>query len=177
MDSASPPRSPSLLIITGSMGSGKTAVMAEASDILTARGISHVAIDLDMLGMAHLPDAMSNDDVMYANLKDIWHNYAPLGADRLLLARAIETYAEVERCRIAVGAKEAIVCRLTASVNTMERRVAGRELGIYREKYLRRVATLNEALQRLRLENFVIDNDNRPLTDVAQELLERSGWL
>jgi hypothetical protein len=59
----------------------------------------------------------------------------------------------------------------------MERRIAGRELGIYREKYLRRVATLNEALQRLRLENFVIDNDNRPLTDVAQELLQRSGWL
>jgi len=47
----------SLLIITGTMGAGKTAVMAEASDILTRRQIVHAAIDLDALGLAHLPSA------------------------------------------------------------------------------------------------------------------------
>ena len=53
------------------MGSGKTAVMSEASDILAARGIPHAAIDLDMLGMAHLSDATSSDDVMYRNLQAV----------------------------------------------------------------------------------------------------------
>ena len=37
-----------LLIITGTMGAGKTTVLAEASDILTLRHVVHAAIDLDM---------------------------------------------------------------------------------------------------------------------------------
>ncbi|HWO28303.1 MAG TPA: hypothetical protein VNO32_05855, partial [Candidatus Acidoferrum sp.] len=58
----------SLLIITGSMGAGKTAVLAEASDILRLRHMAHAAIDLDALGLAHLPSSASNDEVMYRNL-------------------------------------------------------------------------------------------------------------
>ena len=45
----------SLLIITGTMGAGKTAVLGEASDILAQRQIVHAAIDLDALGLAYLP--------------------------------------------------------------------------------------------------------------------------
>jgi len=37
------------------MGAGKTAVLGEASDILAQRQIIHAAIDLDALGVAHLP--------------------------------------------------------------------------------------------------------------------------
>jgi hypothetical protein len=73
------------------MGSGKTTVLAEASDILALQSVPHAAIDLDMLGMAHLPVTAENSDVMYRNLKTVWQNYAALGIDRLLLARAIET--------------------------------------------------------------------------------------
>ena len=64
-----------MLILTGSMGSGKTAVMAEASDILALRGIQHAAIDLDMIGFAHLPTGAENDDVMYRNLQAVAANY------------------------------------------------------------------------------------------------------
>lgn len=159
------------------MGSGKSAVMAETSDILSLRGIPHAAIDLDMLGIAHLPDNSTNDDVMYGNLKAVWRNYVSRGVDRLLLARAIENRAELERCMNAVGTKQAVVCGLTASVATMQQRIAGRELGVCRDKYLERVITLNSVLAEASLENFVIKNEGRPLTDVATEVLERAGWL
>jgi adenylylsulfate kinase-like enzyme len=96
----------SLLIITGSMGSGKSAVMAEASDILRTRGIPHAAVDLDMLGLAQLPDATPSDEVMYRNLQAVAQNYAAAGVDRLLLARANETPAELKQCVSIVGAKE-----------------------------------------------------------------------
>jgi cytidylate kinase len=167
----------SLLIITGSMGSGKTAVMAEASDILALRGIPHAAIDLDMLGMAHVPAAAENDDVMYRNLQAVWHNYAALGVDRLLLARAIEDQAALERCLSAVAAKDVKVCRLNASVETMRRRVGSRESGVGRDKYMERVKSLNKILDHARLENFVIANEGRPLPEVANEVLERARWL
>ena len=174
---AARPRSTSLLIITGSMGSGKTAVMAEASDILALRGIPHAAIDLDMLGFAHLPTGAENDDVMYRNLQAVAGNYVALGVDRFLLARAIENHAELERCRAAVAATEVTVCRLTALVETMQQRIGSRELGVCRGKYIERVTTLNDAPDRAQLENFVVTNEGRPLTDVANEVLERARWL
>jgi hypothetical protein len=167
----------SLLIITGSMGSGKTAVMAEASDILALRGIPHAAIDLDMLGFGHLAAATPSDNVMYRNLQAVAQNYAALGVDRLLLARAIENRTDLERCVSAVAAREIKICRLTASIETMMQRVGSRELGIGRARYIERVITLNDVLGHARLENFAISNEDRPLTDVANELLERAAWL
>ena len=166
----------SLLIITGSMGAGKTAVLGEASDILALRGIPHAAIDLDMLGLAYLPIAVENDEVMYRNLKTVWGNYAALGIDRLLLARAIKDHAELECCCAAVEAEEAVVCRVTASIQTMQQRIGLREQGVCRATYIKRVITLNDALDRVPLENFVVSNESRPLTEVANEVLERAGW-
>lgn len=168
----------SFLILTGSMGSGKTAVMAEASDILALRGIPHAAVDLDMLGFAHLPAGADNDDVMYRNLQAVWQNYAAVGIDRLLLARAIESRTHLERCVVAVGAKEeVVVCRLAASLETMEDRVGSRELGVGRDRYVERVKMLDDALNHARLENFAVANEGRLLTEVANEVLERAHWL
>jgi hypothetical protein len=167
----------SLLIITGTMGSGKTSVLGEASDILTLRGIAHAAIDLDVLGLAHLPSAAGSGKVMYSNLQSVCENYASLGLQRLLLARAIENRAELELCRGAVSASNTVVCRLAASIEAMEQRVMLRESGISRRDYIARVAELNAVLDLARLENFTIANENRRLTDVALELLSKAGWI
>src|SRR6266566_3544740 len=164
----------SLLIITGSMGSGKTAVMAEASDILALRGSPHAAIDLDLLGMAHLPGSAPSDDVMYRNLQAVARNYAALGVDRFMVARAVENQAELERCVNGVAAQEVVVCRVSASVKTMQQRVGSRESGVARGKYVKRVGILNDTLDRAQLENFVVRNEGRPLTEVANEMLGRA---
>ena len=42
-----------LLIISGSMGAGKTTVLSEASDLLAQADIPHAAIDLDWLAVMH----------------------------------------------------------------------------------------------------------------------------
>src|SRR5258708_33343779 len=94
----------SLLIITGTMGAGKTAVMGEASDILTRHQIVHAAIDLDALGLAHLPSAAPSDGVMYDNLRFISRNYAASGVQRFLVARAIEDNAQLKLCRDIIPA-------------------------------------------------------------------------
>ncbi len=66
----------SLLVITGSMGAGKTSVLGEASDILTLRHIPHAAIDLDAFGLACLPPVADNNGMMYRNLESVCRNYA-----------------------------------------------------------------------------------------------------
>jgi len=166
-----------LLIITGSMGSGKTSVLAEASDILALRRIVHAAIDLDALGLAHLPSAASTDGVMYRNLQSVCQNYAALGITRLLLARALEDRAELELCRTAVSAQITAVCRLTASLGEMQQRVRKRESGVLQSEFVDRVTTLDAILDRARVEDFVVINENRSVNDVAQEMLMKAGWI
>src|ERR1700758_115000 len=96
----------SLLIITGAMGAGKTSVLAEASDMLALRHIAHAAIDVDALGLAYVPAAARNDEVMYRNLRSVCNNYAALGVIRFLLARALENRAELDFCRGIVSAAD-----------------------------------------------------------------------
>jgi len=167
----------SLLIITGTMGAGKTTVLGEMSDILALRHIPHAAIDLDALGLAYLPSAASNEDVMYGNLQSVCKNYASHGAKRFLVARAIEDRAELEVCRRIIPAANTIVCRLTANIETMQQRVKIRELGRSQKEYVARVAELDGILDRARLEDFTISSENRSPADIAREALARAGWI
>jgi hypothetical protein len=166
-----------LLIITGSMGAGKTAVLAEAADILALRHIPHAAIDVDSLGLAHLPSATSSDGVMYENLRSVCRNYTALGVQRFLLARALEDRAQLELCRGAIPAANMAVCRLTASVETMQQRIRMRESGMLQREFVARITELNRILDRARLEDFTVANENRSLTEVALEVLVKAGWI
>ena len=159
------------------MGAGKTTVLAEASDLLALRHITHAAVDLDALGLAYLPSAASDDGVIYLNLQSVCKNYASRGVKRLLLARAMEDRADLELCRRVVSATNTVVCRLTASIETMQQRVKMRELGTSQREYVARVTKLNVILDRARLEDFTVTNENRLLTEVAYEMLVKAGWI
>ncbi len=166
-----------MLIITGSMGAGKTSVLAEASDILALRRIAHAAIDLDALSLAHLPTAAATDAVMYRNLESVCENYAAQGVTRALVARAMETREELELCRTVVSAAKTTICRLTASIATMQQRVRMRESGVLQAQYVDRVAILDEILDRAQLEDFTVINEGRSINHVAQERLIKAGWI
>ena len=165
-----------VIVISGSMGSGKTTVLGEASDILSAHGVVHAAIDLDAIASALLPDAVSAD-LTYRNLSSVWANCAAAGVKRLLLAEAVENRDEFDRLRQAIPGAEFIVGRLTADLHTLQQRIRGREPGMLQEQFIARAEELQAILDDARLEDFSIANENRSVTEVARELLERAGWL
>ena len=158
------------------MGAGKTAVLAEASDILALRHIVHAAIDLDGLGLAHLPSGVEQDGVMYRNFESVYKNHAAVGVRRFMVARAIERRAELKLVRSIVSATKTVVCRLTASMEVMQQRVRMRESGVLQAEYVARVAKLNTILNGARLEDFTVANENRSLSEVAHEVLFKAGW-
>ena len=139
--------------------------------------MAHAAIDVDALGVACLPTAATADEVMYRNLRSVCTNYASLGVTRFVLARALENRAELDLCRATVSAANTVVCRLTASIETMEQRVKMRESGVSQREYVSRVAELNSILDRARLEDFSVVYENRPLSEVAKEMLVRARWI
>ena len=159
------------------MGAGKSSVLGEASDILRLQSIAHAAIDVDTLGLAFLHAASRNDEAMYCNLRSVCNNYAALGVTRFLLARALENLRELNICCGIVPAADTTVCRITASVGTMETRIKMRESGISQREYVSRVAELNAILDRAHLEDFSVVNENRSVTEVAQEMPVKAGWV
>lgn len=164
-----------VIVISGSMGSGKTTIMAEASDLLIAAGVHHAAIDLDALGIGHLPG--NAGDLTYANLSSVWNNYSAAGVRRLLIAAAVENRAELERIRTAIPNARLVVCRLNAELGTMQQRVAMREPGMLRDQFIARVAALERLLDEAGLEDFSVPNQSGCVTETAREILRRAAWL
>ena len=173
----SPPKVPTL-IISGCMGAGKTTVLSEVSDLLAEARVPHAAIDLDWICQMYPSQPHYGERLMSANLAAIWPSYVAAGAERLVVARVVETAADLPWYPRAVPGAELTVCRLEASVETMRERIRVREPGMIQAHAVARSAELAEILRRARVEDFTVDNDaGRSVTDVAREVLRRAGWL
>ena len=168
-----------VLVVTGSMGSGKTTMIGELSDLLASRAIAHAAIDIDAFGNAHDPlGAIDLGAVAYRNVAAAIGNYASRGVTTFVLAGAIESAAELTQLHDAVGTTDVVVCRLGAPVAVMQDRIRLREPGMWQQKYVDRVAILEGVLDQAGLEDFAVANDGaRPITEVAEEILQRAGWI
>ena len=167
-----------VLILSGSMGSGKSTVLSEASDLLAEAGVAHAAIDLDWLSIMHPLQGVYGEELMFRNLAAIWPIYTAAGAERLLVARVVEDRSELQRYREAVPGAEPIVCQLTASIEIMRQRLHLREPGMFQEGALARSEALATILEHGHAEDFRVDNDgDRPIIEVSNEVLSRAGWL
>jgi hypothetical protein len=50
-------------------------------------------------------------------------------------------------------------------------------MGVLKDEFVTRVDKLNAILDRAHLEDLVIANESRPVTEVAREMLIRAGWI
>ena len=167
-----------MLVISGSMGSGKTTVLSEASDLLAEAGVAHAAIDLDCLSIMYPQRGRHGQRLMFANLAAVWPVYEAAGAERLLVARVVEDRAELQQYREAVTGAEIVVCRLTTPNETMQARLRFREPGMFQAHAVARSVELADILERTRAEDFSVNNDEgRLVTEVAREMLSRAGWM
>jgi hypothetical protein len=74
-----------------------------------------------------------------------------------------------------VGVGKTIV-RLTAPARVIEQRIRERDIGAGLEWHLARAAELAHWRDHP-VEDFVVENADRPVREVAVEVLTRSGWL
>lgn len=167
-----------VLIITGPPGVGKTTVAAEVSELLDRASVAHAFVDIDSLRWCYPrpPGDRFRNALAMKNLAAVWANFQAAGAGRLVLADVLESRDDLERYRAAVPGAEIVVIRLQASLRAIEGRLAQREVGSGLEWHVRRAAELVALLEQKRVEDIIIETDNKPVAAVARDVLVQSGW-
>ncbi|MES5820132.1 hypothetical protein [Streptomyces sp. RG80] len=172
---------PEVLLIGGRAGVGKTSVGWEVSAQLRAVGVGHAVVDGDFMGQLHPApeDDPHRAAVAERNLTAVWGNYAELGCRRLVYTNTVSVLAETEGTfRRAMGEGVRIVrVLLTATDETAEQRLTGRELGSELEQELRgsaRKARLLDA--QAPADTLRVVTDGRTVIDIAAEVVAATGW-
>jgi len=166
---------PEAVLFTGLFGSGKTSVAIEIADVLEKRDDPYALIDLDYLCWGDPgSDAPGAEHVMLLkNLAPVVANYRAAGVTRFVLARAMRDRAQVESLRETIAMPLSVV-KLQVSWDEIERRLTD-DLTAARADDLREAREWLATGDHEGLADLTVDND-RPLREVATEILDRLGW-
>ncbi len=154
----------------------------EVSARLRAVRVAHAVIDGDFMGQVH--PAPEGDPHRAAigerNLTAVWRNCAGLGCRRLVHVNTVSVLEEsTGMFRRAMGEGVRIVrVLLTATDETAERRLSGRELGSEPEQELRGSAREARMLdERAPAGTLRVATDGRTVTGIAAEVTAATGWV
>jgi hypothetical protein len=165
------------LLLTGTVGAGKTVVAIEVGRLLEQQGRSAAVVDLDWLGWLHMRSStLTADQLIAHNLAAIWPNLRDAGMRYAVLARAVLARDGLDALRAAVPDADLTVVRLTASPSTIEGRLRRRDSGDELAEHLRASLEMSRAMDRARLEHMVVAGDGRSPGEIALEVLQRVGW-
>ena len=161
------------LLVTGPLGSGKTSVAAEVGALLEHAGVPNAVVDLDWL--AWVGPGITDERllaVLHDNLRAVLNRFRVEGISRFLLARTVQSAAELTALADAVAPAQLTVVRLEVPTEVAAERVRQRapvdsvltDHDLSQQTELWTASTLLDA-------DAVVDNGERPLSAVAAEVL------
>jgi hypothetical protein len=167
------------LLITGTVGVGKTTVAETVGWLLKERTVPHAVIDLDQIRLfwPHPEGDRFNLGIELRNLASLAANYRAAGAQRLVLAGVIERRSDLAAYERACGGSVFVV-RLLGAPLTVEQRLRTRHLDSPEELawHLARRAELDSILDAAHVSDADIVIAERPPRAVAAEVLQLAGW-
>lgn len=178
-DPTSPDDDVRALLLTGTVGVGKTTVAAAVGDLLVAQGVPHAVIDLDELRRAWPAPADDPFDqaLELENLTAVATAYRRRGVRRLVLAGVLERAADRSRYAAACGAP-LVVCRLRADLDLVRERLGSRHAGRDAELawHRHRAGELHDLLERERVEDHLVEVTHLGPATAAEAALRAAGW-
>ncbi len=172
-----------VLVISGTIGAGKSAVAAGVSDLLAARGARHGWIDGDCLAQAEppLPGDRYNQELLFDALEGAAPAYRRRGFGLIVIARVVEDPDDRGRYSSAfrsdAGPAEVTIVRLTAPEDVRVARIEAREAeAAWRAWGLARTVALEAILAEAGADDAVVENDGRDAAATAIAVLDVAGW-
>lgn len=172
--------SPAALLITGTVGSGKTTTAQAVGALLRRRATPHAVVDLDALGDAWPgpADDPFHERLVLANLHAVARNHLAAGAVRLVLAGVLEDPAQRPRYDEAVGVP-LTVCRLRPDLATVASRLHRRHVDDREalDWHLHRSGELVAVQDAAGIADVeVAVTADQTLSQVADAVVDAAGW-
>ena len=167
------------VLVTGTIGAGKSALSEELSLVLHERGEQHALIDLDGLSQCYpgSTDDPYNTALAFENLSAVWPNFLARRIRYAVLAHLVERAEELDELRSALPGASLTVVRVVTPPELCAERLRGREISpSLLARHLRRSPLLDRALDELAIESLAVANAGRPIREVALEVIEKLGW-
>lgn len=167
-----------VVVLSGTVGVGKTTVAAALRTALLARG--REACDLDVDELAHRMPATDddpfNETAVVRHLRSMREHWRAAGIEVLILPRVVEDAAQRDEYADALGVPVRVV-RLDAPAATRRARLLARHApGPDRDWHLDRTDELADLLEAAGVEDLVVVNDAGAATATAEEIVERLGY-
>jgi hypothetical protein len=166
-----------VLLVTGPIGVGKTAVLHEADSLLIEAGVRHATVELEEISRCW-PEALepSRAAFVYKNLAALWLNFAAVGATRLLLSALVERRSEVLRVSEAVPGAVVTIVRLHAPLAELEQRIRLREPASPDGEIVG-ARWWTQHFEGEHPEDYLVESDQRPVREIAGDMLRLADWL
>lgn len=169
------------IFLNGSYGVGKSSTLDHIGDLLFRTEQPFSLMDVDWFHRSWPPADfdLGNKIIEAENMAFAWTNYRRVGPRRLVVSGVISDRAIHDRYRNAFGLEVRPV-RLVASPETTERRLHGRYSASQSDAlnwHLERHLELTRQLAEADLDEAVIDTDELPPHQVAEQVLSHFGLL
>jgi hypothetical protein len=166
-----------LLILSGTVGVGKSTLGGEIHTLLSEREIPNAFFDLDALRYEWPETSPWNAELVADHLRAMWPNLERRGVSYLVLAGVMETPSDVDLISDALAPDDVTIVRPTAPEAVRTQRLRDRmPPGGSLDWHLARTVELDEILDTSAVEMIDVDNGDRTPRRVAVEILERIGW-
>ena len=166
------------IVITGPPGVGKTTIGGAISAALHDPPVPHAFIDIDALAWCFPPPAGDRFQQRLAlrNLEAVWRNCESAGATHLILARVVESRAELDQYRRVISNAEIQLVRLRASLTTLYERIKQRRGSQDQSWHRERAAELAPVMDETCVEDYLVETDERAPAEIAAEILAKCRW-
>jgi predicted kinase len=168
-----------VLVVTGPVGVGKSAVAVELSNRLRDLQVPHAVVDMDWLRACYPspPHDRFHMALGLRNLAAIWANYRAARPGRLIIVDIVETRSALNDYHAAIPNAEIVIIRLDATISTIHRRLEGRESGASLAWHKHRAAELSKQWAAQPVEDLIIETEGKTVAEVTEEVLALAGWL
>nr|WP_238345490.1 AAA family ATPase [Actinopolymorpha cephalotaxi] len=165
------------MVLSGTVGVGKTSVGRAISYLLSQRQVPHALIDLDWFETfwTQRKDLEQNEETLHRNISAVWQNYRDAGAERLVFCRIVEANAVLDRLTDAVPGARPIVVWLAAPTDQVLARIRSREAEDP-SWFMETSVQVAERVVPEDIADHVIHVGERTPTQIAEEALRLTGW-
>jgi hypothetical protein len=117
-----------------------------------------------------------SDNLHLQEPRAVWSNFVAVGASRLLLSALVEQRSDLSLISEAIPGAAITVVRLHAPLSALEQRILLREPAAP-EGDLDGARWWTQHFDEVPVEDYVVETENRPVGEIAREVLRLVDWL